>query len=96
MPSATTLRDLITAHAARVTLEMEHCAPVNHHVQYNKNRNYNEVRDSSTPYIKYFSIHITLFIYRGRSAKIRQGTQREYSSTPLKHNIVKCILVFKR
>ena len=25
-----------------------------------------------------------------------RGTQREYNSKPLKHSIVKCILVFKR
>ena len=25
-----------------------------------------------------------------------RGTQREYSSEPLKHSIIKCILVFKR
>ena len=43
MLSAITLRDRITAHVALDTLEMEHCAPVNHHVQCNKNRNYNEV-----------------------------------------------------
>ena len=85
MLSAIILRDLTTAHAALVTLEMEHCAPVNHHVQYNKNRYYNEVRDSSTQYIKYFSIHITLFIEADQQ-KLDRGSQREYSSTPLKHH----------
>ena len=28
--------------------------------------------------------------------QLRRGTQREYSTKPLKHSIVKCILVFKR
>ena len=34
MLSVITLRDLITAHAALDTLEMEHRAPVNRHVFY--------------------------------------------------------------
>ena len=34
MLSVITLRDPLIAHAALDTLEMEHHAPVNHHVQY--------------------------------------------------------------
>ena len=55
--SVITLKDRLIAHAAPDTLEMEHHAPVNHHVQCNKNHNYNEVRDRSTP--QCFCIHIT-------------------------------------
>ena len=66
--SVITLRDPLIAHAAPDTLEMEHHAPVNHHVQCNKNHNYNEVRDRSTP--QCFCIHIT-FIQRPVCKSIR-------------------------
>ena len=32
----------------------------------------------------------------GKMLSYIRGTQREYNSKPLKHSIVKCILVFKR
>ena len=66
--SVITLKDRLIAHAAPDTLEMEHHAPVNHHVQCNKNHNYNEVRDTSTP--QRFCIHIT-FIQRPVCKSIR-------------------------
>ena len=66
--SVITLKDPLIAHAAPDTLEMEHHAPVNHQVQCNKNHNYNEVRDRSTP--QCFCIHIT-FIQRPVCKSIR-------------------------
>ena len=66
--SVITLKDPLIAHVAPDTLEMEHHAPVNHHVQCNNNHNYNEVRDRSTP--QCFCIHIT-FIQRPVCKSIR-------------------------
>ena len=43
-------------------------------------------------YIRQFFI----FTVSKRTRMFVRGTQREYSSKPLKHSTVKCILVFKR
>ena len=64
--SVITLRDRLIARAALDTQEMEHHAPVNHHVQCNKNHNYNEVRVGST-----HSASVSILpLYRSRSAKV--------------------------
>ena len=44
----------------------------------------------------FFLLFLFFFIFIIIVIIIIRGTQREYSSKPLKHNIVKRILVFKR
>ena len=47
-------------------------------------------------WIHYYAARGTIFPHNMTRGEIDRGTQRELSSKPLKHSIVKRILVFKR
>ena len=48
-------------------------------------------KTAGTVYIQY-----GLKLFHSKSVVVVRGTQREYSSKPLKHSIVKRVLVFKQ